>query len=125
MRPLNETHTKEWNWNPETNQLTIDCHITNDFVWPEKATHMHIAVATSHWDYEKNHFETCFSQEMAIQKENTELKIQLNTETPAIEGLKITAVLVAFSEYYRRRHKPLKRSHNSTAIIAVSPLSGF
>ena len=123
LQPLNQTHTKEWNWNPENNQLTIDCHLTNDFVWPETATHMHIVVATSHWDYEKNSFETCYSQEMAFNKEDTTLKLQLNTETPTLDGLKITAVLIAFSEFYRRRYKPLKRARNSTAFIAVSPLS--
>ncbi|MDP2159368.1 MAG: hypothetical protein Q8K02_02710 [Flavobacterium sp.] len=121
LKPLQEVLSKKWNWNPATHEVKLeDINVASDIRWPEKATHVHIAMATCHWNYEADTFETCFSEEISIEKEEPTQTITLKTETPNHPGLKITAILIAFSEYYRRRYKPLKRGLNTTTIIAVT-----
>ena len=121
LKPLAEVFTEKWKWNPLTQELSLtNVNVAADISWPEKATHVHFAVATCHWNYETNTFETCFSEEMIFEKEEPTRTLTLKTETPTQIGLKITALLITFSEYYRRRFKPLKRGLNTCTFIHVS-----
>ncbi|GGD30156.1 hypothetical protein [Flavobacterium orientale] len=121
LKPLSEIMPEKWNWNPEKHEVKLEeINVATDIRWPGKATHVHFVAATCHWNEETDTFETCFSEEIILEKEEPTQTITLKTEAPNHPGLKITAILIAFSEYYRRRFKPLKRGLNTTTIIDVT-----
>jgi len=120
LKKIKDLLTKVGHWNPDTYQWEVnDLNVTTDIIWPEKATHVHFALATGVWNVEKNTFETNYSQEIIFNKEEPATKLVLTTEPPTTEGVEMTALLITFSEFYRRKLKPLKRGLHATTIIHV------
>ncbi len=86
--------------------------------WPKEATHVHLAIATAHWDFENDTHDTCYSEEKILEKESKKQNIILSTDKPQGNNLYLTFLFIGFSKQEQKRHKMLHRKNNTTTIIA-------
>ena len=71
LRPLKKIIKTNWTWEEEESILKINnLNLLEDIDWPEKADNVHFAIARANWNYLENKFETHYSQEIALNKEN-------------------------------------------------------
>ncbi|MBC8882982.1 hypothetical protein H9X57_05020 [Flavobacterium piscinae] len=78
-----------------------------------------MAVAQSNWDYIKDTFETAYSEEVVYDKEDKTIDITLKPEKLIGEKLVLLFVFIGFSENYKKKIRPLKRSFNSVTIFKI------
>ncbi len=117
LKPLNQTLKKMGKWNAQSETYKISkLSLLKDIVWPETANLVHLAIAQTNWDYEKNTFETAYSEEVTFEKEAKTIDIMLHPEKLTGEKLVLLYVFIGFSEKYKKKIKPLKRSFNSVTI---------
>jgi hypothetical protein len=118
-RPLAKVLKTNYVHSPEKNTIKItDCIPQNHLDWPEGATHAHFAMATSNWDFENNTFDTCYSDEIIVDKEAESQTIDLSTEKPKGNQLQLTYLYIGFAKKERRKYKPFHRRSNTVSIIA-------
>ena len=124
LRPLKKTLKTNWTWDENKNTLTIanfnpETHID----WPEKADNVHLAIANANWNYLENKFETHYSQEVALKKEEETQTIILTTETvtetetETQNCIQLVYLFIGFSTQERKKTKELKRANNTVTII--------
>lgn len=108
-----------------TNAQTV---ILNDFIpkehldWPEEATHVHLATATANWDFENDHFNTCYSNEYILDKESEKQTLTLTTDKPIGDHLHLSYLFIGFARQERKKHKMLHRKNNTATIIGFHAL---
>jgi len=121
LRPLNKVLKTIWTWNKTTSQLTInDFNPKKDIDWPEEAQYVHIAIAQSNWYYLENKFETHYSEEVILRKEEEKqtIKISSDYKEPKTENnIQLVFLFIGFSIQDRKKTKELKRSNNTVSII--------
>ncbi|ESU22170.1 hypothetical protein FEDK69T_21480 [Flavobacterium enshiense DK69] len=74
-------------------------------------------MAASDWDPINETFNTCYSEEIKLKKNQIET-ITLSTEIPEGSGWKIIFFYIGFTQELRKKHKHLNRKHNTVTIIA-------
>jgi hypothetical protein len=120
LKPLDQTLKKKGKWDEQSETFNIaKLELHKDIVWPENATFVHLAVAQTNWDYEKDTFETAYSEEVTFEKENITIDISLHPEKLKGDKLVLLYVFVGFSEKYKKTIRPLKRSFNSVTIHQI------
>ncbi|MEZ4838754.1 hypothetical protein [Flavobacterium sp.] len=119
-RPLYKTLKKRGEWNPKTETFHLpNLSIIDDIEWPENASKVHLAVAQSNWDYINDTFETAYSEEVVYDKEDKTIDITLKPEKLKGDKLVLLFVFIGFSENYKKKIRPLKRSFNSVIIQQI------
>lgn len=120
LKPLYQTLKIKGKWNAESETFNISkLSLLEDIVWPETATIVHLAVAQTNWDYEKDTFETAYSEEITFEKEDKTVEVSLHPEKLNGEKLVLLYVFIGFSEKYKKKIRPLKRSFNSVTIQQI------
>lgn len=121
LRSLNKVLKTNWVWDENYNTLTIENFNPEASIdWPEKANNVHLAIARSNWNYIDNKFETRYSQEIVIQKEEETQTIKITTENrePKTENnIQLLYFFIGFSIQDRKKTKELKRANNTVTII--------
>lgn len=119
QRPLSKVLKTKFQHDPEQRSVTIaDFNPLEHMDWPEEATHVHIAMATSNWDFVNNLFDTCYSQEIKLAKEAETQTLILDTEKPVGNQLQICYLYIGFAKLERRKYKLFHRRSNTASIIA-------
>jgi hypothetical protein len=120
LKPLYQTLKIKGKWNDESETFNISkFSLLEDIEWPETATMVHLAVAQTNWDYEKDTFETAYSEEITFEKEDKTVEVSLHPEKLNGEKLVLLYVFIGFSEKYKKKIRPLKRSFNSVTIQKI------
>jgi hypothetical protein len=119
QKPLKKVLKTKYSHSHEENSIKIiDFDPLNHLDWPEEATHAHLAMATANWDFENNTFDTCYSEEIKIEKESDIQNINLFTAKPKGNELQLTFLYIGFAKLERRKYKPFHRRSNTVSIIA-------
>lgn len=122
LRPLASVLKTNWIWD-ETNQiLTIENFNPQEHInWPEKADNVHLAIALSNWRYSENQFETHYSEEIVLKKDDETKSIKLTTNNlqhiNTENTIQLLYLFIGFSIQERKKTKELKRSNNTATII--------
>lgn len=120
LKPLNKTLKKKGKWDPKKGTFNFNnIALLEDIDWPETASLVHLAVAQTNWDYINDTFETAYSEEITFEKEAKTIDITLHPEKLKGEKLVLLYVFIGFSEKYKKKIKPLKRSFNSVTIQQI------
>ena len=125
MRPLHKILKTKYIWNEETNQFTIKSFNPKKHIdWPEKADNIHIATAYTIWNFNQKKFETHYSQEIIINKEEDIQNIALTIEKKELSKIldpehtiELAYCFIGFSIQERKKTKELKRAFNTLTII--------
>ncbi len=118
MRPLQKVLKTKWSWDDEKNQFTIKSfNPTKHIDWPEKADLVHIAIAQSNWNYQEGTFNTEYSEEIIIAKDEAPQKIEITVNKPVGHHAELTYLFIGFSIQDRKRIKELPRINNTVSII--------
>jgi hypothetical protein len=128
LRPLKKVLKTNWTWDENNNTITIhDFNPETQIDWPEKADNIHFAIALANWNYIDNLFETNYSHEIVVQKEENTQTIILKTEnhchpheggkTKAANNIQLLYLYIGFSIQERKKTKELKRANNTVTII--------
>ena len=123
LRPLKKVLKTNWTWDENNNMLTIaNLNPKKDIDWPEKADNVHLAIAHANWNYIDNKFETHYSQEVVLKKEEETQTIilttdKLKTETATENSIQLLYLFIGFSTQERKKTKELKRANNTVTII--------
>jgi hypothetical protein len=119
LRPLPQVLKIEKQYNPDNQTVTLTDFIAKEHLdWPEEATHVHLASATANWDFENDTFNTCYSDEMLLDKESEKQTITLTTNKPIGNHLHLTFLFICFARQERKNHKLLHRKNNTATLIA-------
>lgn len=121
LRPLKGVLKTNWSWDENKNTLSIaDFNPETHIDWPDKADNVHLAIANANWNYVENKFETHYSQEIVLKKEEESQNIILTTENrePKTDNnIRLLYLFIGFSTQERKKTKELKRSNNTVTII--------
>lgn len=119
LRPLHHILKVKEQCNTENQTVTLNDFIVREHIdWPEEATHVHLASATTNWDFENDTFDTCYSDEIILDKESEKQTITLSTNKPIGNQLYLTFLFIGFAKQERKKHKLLHRKNNTTTLIA-------
>lgn len=86
--------------------------------WPEEATHVHLALALTSWDFANDNFDTCYSEEIICDKESEKQAILLTSESPKGNQCLLTYLFIGFAKKERHKYTLLHRRNNTVSIIA-------
>jgi hypothetical protein len=121
LRPLKKVLNTKWIWDENNNALTMeDFNPETQLDWPEKADNVHLAVGLANWDYRNNKYQTNYSQEIVLKKEEKTqtIRITIENQEPKIENsIQLVYLFIGFSTQERKKTKELKRSNNTVSII--------
>lgn len=118
-RPLPKVLKTTYQYCTEKRTLIIErFNPLENLDWPEEATHVHLAMATANWDYENQIFDTCYGEEVILNKESESQTLSLNTDKPKGDNLQLTYLFIGFAIKERRKYNLLHRRHNTVTIIA-------
>lgn len=121
LRPLRQVLKIKEQYNPDNQTITLtDFLAGQDADWPEEATHLHLASATANWDFENDTFNTCYSNEIILEKESEKQTIILTTNKPIGNHLHLTFLFIGFAKQERKKHKLLHRKNNTATLIAYN-----
>lgn len=119
LRPLSKVLKTKFEWNSNESKLSVsEFNPLQDLDWPEEATHVHIAIATSNWDYENDLFQTNYSDEIILHKLSSTFNLMLQTPSLLNNNLQITFLFIGFAKQERRKYKMLHRKFNTACIIS-------
>ncbi|MBC7748862.1 MAG: hypothetical protein H7Z76_09870 [Methylotenera sp.] len=119
LRPLDKVLKIKEHSAPENQTVTLtDLIVKEHLDWPEEATHVHFALATANWDYENDSFDTCYSDEIILDKESEKQTIILSTDKPVENQLHLTFLFIGFAKQERKKHNFLHRKNNTATLIA-------
>jgi len=119
LRPLTQVLKTDYHYHDS--QITLVIHPETHIEWPEaEANQLHLALATSVWDYHNNRFETCYSPEIILSKEDEVTSVTLTAATPVGSGITLTYLFVGFSNRVYKKIKPLHRKYNTATIIQAT-----
>ena len=119
-KPLEKTLKINGKWDTKSETFNLSSlSLLEDIEWPETASQVHLAVAQSNWDYINDTFETAYSEEVVYNKEDKTIDITLKPEKLKGDQLVLLFVFIGFSENYKKKIRPLKRSFNSVTIQQI------
>ena len=118
-KPLSKVLLTPFQHFPEERTLKIKDFIAKEHLdWPEEATHVHLAIATSNWNFANDSFDTCYSEEIICDKESEKQTITLNSENPKGNHCLLTFLFIGFAKKERSKYKLLHRRSNTVTLIA-------
>lgn len=120
-RPLDKVLKTTWDWDEITSQLTLtNFNLKTNIDWPDQAQQVHLGLAHARWNYEAGNFETDYSREVVLQKEEVTQTIKLTTNYQASDSentMQLVFLFIGFSIQERKKTKELKRINNTISII--------
>lgn len=121
LRPLTTSLKAAYNYDTTNSTLEIKkFNPIQDLDWPLEATHVHLAVAISNWDYRNDLFSTSYSEESILEKSAIVQDLKLSTVKISDSTVQITFLFIGFAQQVRRKYKMLHRKFNTATIIFVS-----
>ncbi|PRZ18341.1 hypothetical protein [Flavobacterium granuli] len=119
LRPLERVLKIKAHCQPQTQTTTLADFTTKDHLdWPEEATHVILAAATANWDFENDICNSCYSNEIILDKQSEKQTINLTTAKPLGNHLQLTFLFIGFAIQQRKKFKMLHRKNNTTTLIA-------
>ncbi len=119
LRPLRKVLKIKELYNPENQTLILNDFLAKEHLdWPEEATNVILATATTNWDFENDTFQTSYSTELILDKESEKQTIKITTEKPKGSQLHLTFLFVGFLKQDRKKQVFLHRRHNTNTVIA-------
>jgi hypothetical protein len=119
LRPLRNVLKINEQWNQDNQTITLTDFIALDHLdWPDEATHVHLATASANWDFENDTFDTCYSNEIILDKESQKQTLQLTNARPQGNHLHLTFFFIGFTKQEHKKHKLLHRKNNTATLIA-------
>jgi|GEM_PF-1271285 len=120
-RLLSKVLQTKYRYLPEERTIILaDFKAREQLDWPEEATHVHLAMATANWDYKNQTFDTCYSDEIALDKESVTQTLTLATDKPKGNNLTLTYLFIGFAKMERRKYNLLHRRSNTVTLIACN-----
>lgn len=120
-RPLNKIFKGIWDWSTTERQLTLhNFDPRTNIDWPDQSQQVHFGIAHAHWNYVDGSFETYYSREVVIQKEEETQTIKITTDyqgSDAENTIQLVFLFIGFSMQERKKTKELKRINNTISII--------
>ena len=121
LRPLKKIVKKEilFDWQQNKCNLT-SINAEKDILWPEpEANQLHLQVAIANWNCKEDTFENQYSNEIILEKANTETTIEFKIDQLQTKDLWIAYLFVGFTNKERRKTKALHKKWNTTTIIGI------
>lgn len=120
LRPLETVLKTKWYWDKDSESFKINLfNPLKHLDWPEKATHVHLAVARTNWDYIKQKISPSYSTEHTFSKESATFSLEIKPEIPTESNLHIIYLYIGFSTLNRKKMILLKRAFNTVTIIKI------
>ncbi len=120
-RPLHKVLNVPWDWSEAMSQLTLsNFNPKTNIDWPDQAQQVHLGIAHAHWNYEAGSFDTHYSREVVLQKEEVTKTIKLTTDYLASDvqnSIQLVFLFIGFSIQECKKTKELKRINNTVSII--------
>ncbi len=118
LRPLSRILKTKFEYNFDTKTIVFkNFNPLQHLDWPEDATHVHIAVAASNWDYENGLFETNYSEDILLEKDSITCQLSVTIDYPTQDKLSLLFLFIGFAKQERRKYKMLHRKFNTNTII--------
>ncbi|WPR71623.1 hypothetical protein SLW70_00420 [Flavobacterium sp. NG2] len=119
LRPLRQVLKTIETVNLEKQTITLtDFNAQTQLDWPEAANEVRFCMATTNWNYENDTFESCYSDEIILNKESETQTLTLTTAKPLENQLQLTFLCIYFATKERKKVKLLHRKWNSCTIVA-------
>ncbi|MFV8374715.1 hypothetical protein [Flavobacterium sp. LB1P71] len=123
LRPLDKILKIKERYNQDNQTVVLADFISKEHLdWPEEASHVHLASATANWNFDNDTFDTCYSNEIILEKESEKQTITLKTDKPIGNHLHLTFLFIGFAKQERKKHKLLHRKNNTVTLIAYNTL---
>jgi len=121
LRPLNKVLKKKITYDWKQNKINLSSINTEkDINWPEpEANQIHFQLAIANWNYTEDKFENHYSNEITLEKTNTEASLEFKISELKTKDLWIAFIYIGFSNKERRKTKPLHKKWNTTTIIGI------
>lgn len=121
-RPLILTLKRKLEYNSKNHTLNIkNINPQKDFNWPsEWSAAVQIQFAQSQWDYEKNTFQTTYSEPQFFIKENKKYPLICNLPNPEKGKLELLFISINFYTKDRKKYILNSKKENTTTIIATN-----
>lgn len=121
LRPLKKVLKKKttFDWQQNKSNLT-SINTEKDIYWPEpEANQLYLQLAIANWNCKDDKFENQYSNEIILDKENTEKTIDFKLEKLQTKDLWIAYLFIGFSYKERRNVIQLHKKWNTTTIIGI------
>lgn len=119
LRPLRQVLKIKEQWLQQSQTITLTDFIANKHLdWPAEATHVNLAIAITYWDFENDTFQTCYGNELVLEKNTVQKTITLSTVEPTKIGLQLTFLFIGFLKQDLKKQAFLHRKYNTAALIA-------
>lgn len=121
LRPLKKVFKKKitFDWEQNKSNLT-SINAEKEIYWPEpEANQLHLQLAIANWNCKDDKFENQYSNEIILDKENTEKTIDFKLEQLQKKDLWIAYLFIGFSNKEKRNTIPLNKKWNTTTIIGI------
>lgn len=121
LRPLKKILKKKitFDWKQNKSNLT-SINAEKDILWPDPdANQLHLQIAIANWNCKEDTFENQYSNEIILEKVNTETKIDFKIDHLQTKDLWIAYLFVGFSNKERRKTKLLHKKWNTATIIGI------
>ncbi|MEL1247929.1 hypothetical protein [Flavobacterium helocola] len=121
LRPLNKVLKKKITYDWKQNKINLpSINTEKDINWPEpEANQIHFQLAIANWNYTEDKFENHYSNEITLEKTNTEASLEFKISELKTKDLWIAFIYIGFSNKERRKTKPLHKKWNTTTIIGI------
>ncbi len=100
--------------------ILTDFYANEHLDWPEEATQVHVAIATANWDCENDNFDSCYSEEIILDKTSEIQTLTLSTAKPTGNHLHLTFISINFAKKEKKKYKYLHRKYNTATLIAYT-----
>lgn len=121
LRPLNKVVKRKVTFDWKQNKINLTTVNTEkDINWPEPdANHIHFQIAIANWNCKEDKFENHYSNEIILEKNDTETPLELQITKLQTQDLWIAYLYIGLSNKERRKTKPLHKKWNTTTIIGI------
>lgn len=120
-RPLSKVANKKITFDWIQNKINVaTINVEKEINWPEpEANRIHLQLAIANWNYKENKFENHYSNEIILEKNDSEAKLEFQINKLQTKDLWIAYLFIGFSNKERRKIKPLHKKWNTTTIIGI------
>ncbi|PKB17439.1 hypothetical protein [Flavobacterium sp. 5] len=125
-RPIESVFSKTLLFSWEKAELNLTWfNPSNDIIWPENATQVHIQLAVADWDCREDFFETNYSDELVFDRLSNKALLSFELMTPKQAHLWLCFIHFKFSYTLYNKVKPLPNISNSVTLIGYRSFSEY
>ncbi len=121
LRPLKKVLNKKVTFDWKNRNINLkSSNVEKDIHWPEpEANRIHFQIAIANWNYKEDTFENHYSNEIILEKTDSEVDLKFQISKLQTKDLWIAYLFIGFSNKERRKTKPLHKKWNTTTIIGI------